>query len=281
MKSKHRFTEKAPVGAAVVLLLTESLLQAVIAAVLKVTGPLNALPPDTAEQIGMILAAVLFLLLMRAWYAPQYRGTLSSGLSGKETLLVMLPALVYSLIVIVVTLLQYSFFFQPSFRYAVMGLAAGIVEETVFRVTVIPVCMGFLKGEKRIWLLPTVTAVIFGLSHFGNVASGATLTNGVTQVIVTGMAGFSYGVLFVVTGSAVPGIIIHSGFDFFCLAADPSLENGIMTTMMAPWEIIFNLVLAMALAASAFVVLRRIGTDRILTVWREKWSQDRDKEEYS
>lgn len=274
MKRKHLFTEKAPVCAAIVLLLAETVLQAVATTAVKVTGLLNALPSDISGHIGIILASILFLFLMRAWYSPQYRGTLKSGLPMKETLLVMLPAIVYSLIVIMVTLLQYNFSFQPSFRYAVMGVTAGIVEETVFRVTVIPVCMGFLKSAKRVWLLPAVTAVIFGLSHLGNVASGATLVNGIIQVFVTGMIGFFYGVLFVVTGSAFPGIIIHSTFDFFSFAADRGLDNGIMTTTLTLWEIMLHLVLALALAASAVVVLRWIGSDRILAVWRKKWSQE-------
>lgn len=276
MKTKHRFTEKAPIGAAIGLLLAEAALQAIVTAVVKITGLLNALSPETSEKIGMILAALLFLFLMRVWYSPQYQGVMKSCLPMKETLLVMLPCVVYSLTVISTTLLQYSFSFQPSFQYAVMGLMAGIVEETVFRVTGIPVCMGFLKSEKRVWLIPAVTAVIFGLSHLGNVGGGATLTNAILQAIVTGMIGFSYGVLFVVTGSALPGILIHSMFDFCSLAADRSLDNGIMTITLAPWEILFHLVLALALTAGSVAVLKRIGSDRILEIWRKKWSQEED-----
>jgi hypothetical protein len=41
---------------------------------------------------------------------------------------------------------------------------------------------------------------------------------------------------------------------------------------LAAWKIVFNMVLALALAASGVVILKKIGSDRILAIWREKWS---------
>lgn len=271
---KHTLTEKSPVGAAAGLFLAAELLQMIVLLGVRQTGLLNALPSDTSEGTSIILASVLLLIVMRAWYSPQYQGMMESDLPGKETLLATLPMAAYSLLAIAAASVKHGFYFRPTFRFFVMGLTAGVGEETLFRVTVIPVCMGFLKGEKRVWSIPAVTGGMFGLAHMGNLTSGASLTNGIVQAIVTAMMGFYLGVLFVITGSAFPGIMLHSVHDFLCFAADPGLANGVMTGSLEPWEITYTIVLGLMLAASGVVLLRRIGSDRILEVWRAKWSQD-------
>jgi membrane protease YdiL (CAAX protease family) len=269
---KHIISEKYPVGAALLLALLSLLFEQLAAFVLSVTGLADSFPSDIARYLAVTIGALLFLIFLRLWYAPQYQGTMKSGLSAKETIFVTLPIIVYSLIVTAVGLVQYSFYFHPTFENVVMGLTGGFGEEVLFRVTVIPVCMGFLKSQNRGWLVPIVTALIFGAAHMGNVISGASLTNGIVQAVVTALMGFYYGALFVSTGSALPGILTHSVYDFLCFAGDPTLTSGIMTTTLAAWEIILNIVLALALAASGVVILKKIGSDRILAIWREKWS---------
>lgn len=271
---KHILSEKLPVVAALLLVLISLLFEQLVDFVLSITGLTGGFPSDVADYIASIAGVILFLIFMRLWYAPQYQGTLKSGLSAQETFLVTLPVIAYSVIVTMIGLIQYSFYFNPSFKNVVMGLTAGFVEEVLFRVTIIPVCMGFLKSKNRGWLVSIVTALVFGVMHMGNVTTGASLTNGIVQAVVTALVGFYYGALFVSTGSAFPGIIMHSVYDFLCFAGDPTLNSGIMTTTLPAWEIILNIVLALALAASGVVILNKIGSDRILEIWREKWGQE-------
>ena len=269
---KHTFTKKYPLGAIVVLLLIALLLSEAFVPLLNATGMFGS--GDLASNISSIIGAVLFLLGMKAWYSPQYKGVLMPGLSMPETLFVTLPLILYSLIVMIIQLIQFHGYFNPSISNIVRAITAGFGEEVLYRVTIIPVAMGFLKSEKRVWGIPLVTALIFGGMHVFNIFSGASVTNGVVQAVVTAMMGFYYGVLFVATGSAFPGIMMHGIYDFICFAGDASLTEGIMTTTLAPWEIILNLILALAMLLSAIVILKKIGSDRILRIWKDKWSQE-------
>lgn len=275
-KRRHILSEKLPILAALLLVLVSLLLELVIVSVLQKTGLSSIVSSSSVDYIASIAAAVLFLILMRLWYAPQYQGTLKSGLSAKETFFVTLPLIVYSLVVTVIGLIQYSFYFNPTFENLLMGLTAGFSEEVLFRVTCIPLCMGFLRFKNRDMLVPIVTGLVFGVLHIGNIANGASVANGIIQVIVTALMGVYYGALFVSTGSAMPGIIMHSIYDFLCFAGDPTLTSGIMTGSLATWEIVYNIVLAAAMAACGIFILKKIGRERILQIWREKWSQASD-----
>jgi len=186
------------------------------------------------------------------------------------------PMIIKSIAVLIVQLITYNFWFDPSLFNIVKALTAGFWEECVFRMTVIPIAMGFFKTEKKIWLLPAISGLIFGVMHLVNIKGGATITNTLVQALVTTLDGFFYGALFVVTGSAFPGIILHSVYDFICFAGDKSLTNGIMTASLATWEIIFNIVLSLIVFAGGVMMIKKVGNNKILSVWREKWSQKAD-----
>ena len=59
--------------------------------------------------------------------------------------------------------------------------AAGFAEEPMFRGLAIPIGMGFIKNEKRVWLVPIATSVCFGLFHLGNITVGAGM-NAIYQI---------------------------------------------------------------------------------------------------
>ncbi|MBR2760684.1 MAG: CPBP family intramembrane metalloprotease [Solobacterium sp.] len=228
------------------------------------------------SNTSSLCMSILLMILMKVWYSPQYQGTLKSGLPLKLTLLVMVPMVIKSVVVLVIQLFQYSFWFDPSFFNIIKALAAGFWEECVFRLTVIPIAMGFIKTEKKIWLVPVISGLIFGIMHMVNIKGGASVSNTLIQALVTSLDGFFYGALFVVTGSAFPGIILHSAYDFICFAGDKSLTNGIMTTNLQTWEIIFNIVLSLIVCAGGVRIIRKVGNNKILSVWRKKWSQKAD-----
>ena len=271
----HKITEKAPLLAIAFWIIFAFVLEIVLDGLFKSFVPSDGTKTgiDMIGNISSIFMSILLMILMKVWYSPQYKGTLKSGLPFKLTLLVMGPMIIKSVVILIIQLFQFNFWFDPSLYNIVKALAAGFWEECVFRVTVIPIAMGFLKTEKKIWLLPAISGVIFGIMHMVNNNGGATLTNTLTQALVTTLDGFFYGALFVVTGSAFPGIILHSVYDFICFAGDRSLTNGIMTTSLQTWEIIFNIVLSLLIFAGGVMIIRKVGKNKILSVWREKWSQ--------
>ena len=274
MKEKqrnHLISEKVPLIAIVFWIILAFVLEIILDGLFKAFFPSDG--TGMIGNISSICMAILLMILMKVWYSPQYKGTLKSGLPFKLTLLVMGPMIIKSVVILIIQLFQFNFWFDPSLYNIVKALAAGFWEECVFRVTVIPIAMGFLKTEKKIWLLPAISGVIFGIMHMVNINGGATLTNTLTQALVTTLDGFFYGALFVVTGSAFPGIILHSVYDFICFAGDKSLTDGIMTTSLQTWEIIFNIVISLIVFAGGIMIIRKVGKTKILSVWRKKWSQ--------
>ena len=271
----HTITEKVPLLAIVFWIFFAFVLEIVLDGLFKSFFPSDGTKTgiDMIGNISSISMSILLMILMKVWYSPQYKGTLKSGLPLKLTLLVMGPMIIKSIVVLVIQLFQFNFWFDPSFYNIVKALAAGFWEECVFRVTVIPIAMGFLKTEKKIWILPAISGLIFGIMHMVNINGGATITNTLTQALVTTLDGFFYGALFVVTGSAFPGIILHSVYDFICFAGDKSLTDGIMTTSLQTWEIIFNIVISLIVFAGGIMIIRKVGKTKILSVWRKKWSQ--------
>ena len=274
----HIITEKVPVLAIAFWILFAFVLEIIMGELFKSIFPSDGtkMGIEMISNTSSLCMSILLMILMKVWYSPQYQGTLKSGLPLKLTLLVMVPMVIKSVVVLVIQLFQYSFWFDPSFFNIIKALAAGFWEECVFRLTVIPIAMGFIKTEKKIWLVPVISGLIFGIMHMVNIKGGASVSNTLIQALVTSLDGFFYGALFVVTGSAFPGIILHSAYDFICFAGDKSLTNGIMTTNLQTWEIIFNIVLSLIVCAGGVRIIRKVGNNKILSVWRKKWSQKAD-----
>ena len=272
---RHTITEKYPFIAIVIWFLLAIITADIFTPLIKVSGLLSNLSdPDAPSNLGSILGAILFLMIMKLWYAPEYKGILKPAISTKQVLLACVPLIVYSIIVLILTLIQYDFYFNGSLSNTLMALSAGFFEEILVRVSIIPITMGFFKSEKRAWLVPILSGTFFGLLHIGNIFNGATLLNSIAQVVVNIFTGFYYGTLLVATGSIVPGILLHGLYDYICLTTDKSLASGIMVSELSASEIIWNLILVFGLAVSAAVILKKLGTPKIIKIWKDKWSKE-------
>jgi membrane protease YdiL (CAAX protease family) len=89
------------------------------------------------------------------------------------------------------------------FGFALLSLTAGVCEEALFR--------GFLirylhEGPLALPLLPALAAasLAFGLGH---------LYQGGRAVLSTGLAGAAFGLVFLLSGSLIPGIVLHALID--------------------------------------------------------------------
>lgn len=271
-KPGHALTRKLPIIAMLLWLFVAMMLQTTSGIALAATGWFAA-NDKSSLYLGVVIGAIVFLLLMKLWYRPAYKGVMRPALSWKKTLLYTTPMLAYIAVTLVYQLIRYHFYWEPSFEKAIYGMSAGFGEESMLRVSMVPIAMGFFRSRKRVWLVPVLTGLLFGVTHLGNIAEGASVTNGVIQAVTTSLVGIYFGALFVATGSTLPGIVTHSLFDFVCFAGDPSLTEGIMTGTLPPSEIVFNLITALALLAAGFVILKKVGAPEILRIWKEKWDQ--------
>ena len=227
-----------------------------------------------AGNIGTAAAGVAVLVLFKLWFSPQFKGQSKSSLSMKWTLLMTLPGIIYIVYTFISQLIQFNFYFKPSFLYATRAMAAGFAEEPMFRGLAIPIGMGFIKNEKRVWLVPIATSVCFGLFHLGNITVGATVFNGILQAFCSGMHGFYYGALLAATGSIIPSMLIHAIYDFVCFAGDPTLSDGIMAGELTTFAVAESVVVSIVMVAAGVYLLKKLGDQKMLSVWKKKWSQD-------
>jgi len=98
-------------------------------------------------------------------------------------------------------------------------LAVGVAEEFYFRGIIINLLNR--KGAKKAIL---ISSVIFGVTHIGNVAGGATLSLTLVQIVFAFVFGIVFAELFVLTKSLVPVILWHFIHDFLGYIQTPSAE---------------------------------------------------------
>lgn len=87
--------------------------------------------------------------------------------------------------------------------FAIVSVTAGICEELVFRGFLIAVLAALLPAAP-VWICAVAAAVVFGLAHLYQGASGVT---------VTFVVGLALGGLYLVTGSLLAPVVVHALID--------------------------------------------------------------------
>jgi membrane protease YdiL (CAAX protease family) len=153
-----------------------------------------------------------------------------------------------------------------------MGITAGFGEETMCRILSLAIVMRYVKKEKRLALI-IVLAVIFGLSHAGNVTQGADLVMSVVQVIHSTFLAFLFTALYLGTGSVIFPIFAHGLHDFISFTTDPSLSaDGIIVHQYTTGQLVYELVLAVIIGIAALYLLNKDKLKKANELWGEKWS---------
>ncbi len=88
--------------------------------------------------------------------------------------------------------------------FALLSLTAGICEELLFRSFLFWYLRGWLGPIAGFELLLIVPALIFGLAH---------AYQGVRGVLLTGALGLAFGMIFLLTGSVLPAMLLHAAID--------------------------------------------------------------------
>ena len=171
-------------------------------------------------------------------------------------------------------ILQRPFYFNPSLNAVFMALAAGFGEETMFRILSLAIVMKYVKKEKRFAVI-IILAVIFGLSHAGNVTQGADLVMTVAQVIHSTFMAFVFTGLYLGTGSVIFPIFAHGLHDFISFTTDPSVSgDGIIVQQYGMGQLLYELVLAMIIGIAVLYLLNKNKLAKANELWSEKWSNN-------
>ena len=259
---KHVLCEKAPIVAMIL---------AAVLALLVLTIP-NFFVDGAIGDLVSSAVAVVFLLAYTKWFAPEFKGVFKTSHLATGLAVIWLPFLFKTIGQYIGNVIDFGFYFKPTFLAFAMAVAAGFYEETVFRGVTIPIGMRYIKSEKRIGILVVLTALTFGLMHIGNIMSGASVTMAIIQGIASIFSGMVFIAAYLRTGNILIPIIMHGVFDYMCFTTDASLDDGIMTSTTVSSSIIIAIIVDVIAGLWALYLIRPAKWDEIQAIWDEKWS---------
>ena len=109
----------------------------------------------------------------------------------------------------------------------VMLIGVGLREELIFRgVIQNALAIKYAKSSKGIWLTVAVSALAFGLLHYGNVFSGVTFGAASLQVLGAMATGAVFGAFYLRGGNIWVPILIHAVVDFQSLLETTFTTNA-------------------------------------------------------
>ena len=269
---QHKFVEKFPVVAAILMAIFWMLLFEIIEVIINFGIHMVISGYDVATgPVGLFAGAAITLVLYKWWFRPEFEGMLKGDLP--LGFLLGLIELGYVLISYVPNLIDGSFSIKPlTLTILFVSLTAGIKEEVVFRGVIISTLMRQWKDRNLFRQAALVSGIVFGLIHAANIFAGADPLQTLFQVIGSVSVGFIFAAVYLRTGSILPCMFYHALHDIIAIACESNVsENGIMSARAFWWGDVFNLAMAAVMAAAAFWLLRDAKTEQIREVWNRKW----------
>lgn len=269
---QHKFVEKFPVVAAILMAIFWMLLFEIIEVIINFGIHMVISGYDVATgPVGLFAGAAITLVLYKWWFRPEFEGMLKGDLP--LGFLLGLIELGYVLISYVPNLIDGSFSIKPlTLTIIFVSLTAGIKEEVVFRGVIISTLMRQWKDRNLFRQAALVSGIVFGLIHAANIFAGADPLQTLFQVIGSVSVGFIFAAVYLRTGSILPCMFYHALHDIIAIACESNVsENGIMSARAFWWGDVFNLAMAAVMAAAAFWLLRDAKTEQIREIWNRKW----------
>ena len=269
---QHKFVEKFPVVAAILMAIFWMLLFEIIEVIINFGIHMVISGYDVATgPVGLFAGAAITLVLYKWWFRPEFEGMLKGDLP--LGFLLGLIELGYVLISYVPNLIDGSFSIKPLvWTIILVSLTAGIKEELIFRGVIISTLMRQWKDRNLFRQAALVSGIVFGLIHAANIFAGADPLQTLFQVIGSVSVGFIFAAVYLRTGSILPCMLYHALHDIIAIACESNVsENGIMSARAFWWGDVFNLAMAAVMAAAAFWLLRDAKTEQIREIWNRKW----------
>lgn len=228
---------------------------------------------DNFTGLGAAIAAVIALVIHKAWFSPEFKGSVSAPKFRSKD--VMFGFLGFTLMIVVMDVANLVTH-EVAFSLAIVGnaLMAGIGEEMSIRVLPVSVMMRDWMDEKHIPFVTYSSAILFGLIHFTNMRAGAALVDTVMQVISAIGIGVLFAAVYLRTGNILLCIILHALHDLLAFMVVGATDiNGIIQGM-SKFDMATSVVVGVVgLAIGTFLVRKSVRAD-IVEVWKERWSQN-------
>ena len=264
---KHALCEKHPLIAVVLAFVIPTV---IIVLISNIADKISV----NAGYLGMVVAAVVVMLLFKAWFSPEFKGFVKPGICAKKIGLMMIPFFIF----VVLSVLSFLIFhgtiaFNPTLKAVFMGLSAGFGEESMFRIFALAIVMRFLKKENKALTATIVLSVVFGLSHIGNIRQGADPGMTVAQVFTSLFMGLFFAAIYLRSGSVILPVFAHSFYDWVCFVTDPTVSSdGIVVGTYGTGELIYAIVTAVLLGVTGICMLKKTELPETNELWNRKWS---------
>ena len=269
---QHKFVEKAPVPAAVLMLILWMFLFEVIQAIVDL-GIHMVISGYTVGSgpVGLFAATIASLALYKLWFAPEFEGMLKGDLP--LGFLLGLIELGYVLVSYIPNLIDGSFSIKPlTLMIIITSLTAGIKEEFLFRGVIVSTLLRQWKERNMFVQATLVSGIVFGLIHATNMLAGADPMQTLFQVISSVGVGVFFAAVYIRCGSILPCMFYHVLHDIIAISCESNVSvNGLVAARAFWWGDVFNLAMAAVMAVAAFWLLRDAKTAQIREVWNRKW----------
>lgn len=274
---KHKLTDSHPYIAACIFAVVLWLICAFMAAGINFLIHLVISDyPVTIGPVGTILGSIAALLFYQFWFRPEFEGFFSGGDIAKG-FKASIPYLIYLAAAFVT---DFFFFPEISFKFISLNLlftaiAAGFIEETIFRGGLLTTLLRKMESPKRILPAALISAAVFGVIHMSNILSGAGVLVTVMQSINAFTIGIADALIYMVSGNIFVTIVIHTLHDILAFSFDTVSDNGLMisTVSLETWV---NFAQCTALGAySIYMLCKEDVQKHIMDVWTKKWNADK------
>lgn len=224
---------------------------------------------SSASGVMVAVVSVLALWLHKKWFAPNYKGMLTTK-NLKIGLLLVAPFVVAHWIG---SILSISVVGLGSVGLAFLhAFAPGFGEELAFRGLGVSNFMRTIKSEKKIYVILWLSALVFGFTHASNMISGAALSTSIVQSLYAAGVGLLLGAVYLRTGNLWPTIIAHFCFDFMEFArADLTASGGVMKELLIGDTV--TVIVAAAAGIFGIYLMRKSKLPEVMELWNERWSR--------
>ena len=270
---QHKFVEKAPVAAALVMSILWFVMFQLIG--LPVNGAISLfIDGYSIEQgiAGLAVSILTCLALYKLWFRPEFEGMLKGNLA--LGFLLGLIELGYVLISFVPGLLAGEALEIKPLSAAIIAtsLTAGFGEELVFRGVLVSTLMRQWKDKGKFMAAAIISGVFFGLIHGTNIFAGADPGQTVLQMIGSVGIGIFFSAVYLRSGSVLPCMFYHTVHDIIAIAGESNVsDEGIITGSNINWTDWVNLVLTIILTAIGLWLLRAAKNGEMREIWNRKW----------
>ena len=264
---KHLICEKMPYIAIILSIIIPMLFTGIGASI-------GGMISEDAGNIGVCIFACIAMLIFWFWFSPEFKGFVRPGAPAKDICILMIPlGILIALTLIEPLIFYHSFSFNPSLSAVIMGITAGFGEETMFRILTFAIVMRYVRKERRFAAI-IILAIVFGLSHAGNLTQGADLVMTASQIFHSTFNAFLLTALYLGTGSVIFPIFAHGFYDFICFTTDPAVSgDGILTQQYSTGRLLYEFVVVVIIGIIALCMISRNKLSKANEIWDKKWSK--------